>query len=109
MAVSASLSRRVHRSAGSSCRERIAFWISKSVVKESRRGRTRLLPPKRRVSGIGGVIPRPEESLPRAPAPAVPPLWAPARLCPKLNEYAILHSRQNSFAVFDATISGSTP
>jgi hypothetical protein len=66
-------------------------------------------PAKRRVSGIGGVIPRPEELLPRAPAPAVPPPWALARLCPKLNEYATPDSRQNSFAVFDATISGSTP
>ena len=35
--MSASLSRRVHRCAGNSCRERIAFWISKSLVKESRR------------------------------------------------------------------------
>src|SRR5712664_2957008 len=40
----------------------------------------RVAPAKRLVSGIGGVIPRPEESLPRALAPAVPPLWAPARL-----------------------------
>ncbi len=69
----------------------------------------RLVPAKRRVSGIGGVIPRPEESLPRALAPAVPPLWALARLWPKLNEYATADSRQNSFAGSDATISGSTP
>ncbi len=53
MAVSASLSRRVHRSAGGSCRERIAFrFISKSVVRESRRGRTGLL----RLSGAARRI-----------------------------------------------------
>ena len=43
---------------------------------------------KRRVAGIGGVILRPEESLRRALALAVPPLWAPARLWPRLNAYA---------------------
>ena len=57
-------------------------WSRKADVDE------RVTPAKRRVAGIGGVIPRPEESLPRAPAPAVPPLWAPARLWPKLNAYA---------------------
>src|SRR6267154_2604330 len=63
----------------------------------------RLAPGKRRVAGIGGVIPRPEESTPRAPAPAVPPLSAPACLWPKLNEYATADSSQNSPAGSDAT------
>ena len=38
---------------------------------------------KRRGAGIGGVIPRPEESLPRAPVPAVPLPGALGSLCPR--------------------------
>jgi Family of unknown function (DUF5372) len=67
-----------------------------------------LAPAKRRVAGIGGVIPRPEESLPRAPVPALPLPWAPGPLCPSLNVYATGDSRQNNCAEFDATISRST-
>lgn len=65
-------------------------------------------PAKRRVAGIGGVIPRPGESLPRAPVSAIPLPWAPGRLCPRLNAYVTADSSQNSYAVFDATISRST-
>ncbi len=67
-----------------------------------------LAPAKRRVAGIGGVIPRPEESLPRAPVLAVPLPWAPGRFCPRLNAYVTADSKQNSCAGFDATTSHST-
>jgi hypothetical protein len=50
---------------------------------EGKRRRKGLVPAKRRVAGIGGVIPRPEESLPRAPVPEVPLPWTPGRLCRK--------------------------
>src|SRR6266478_266184 len=63
---------------------------------------------KRRGAGIGGVIPRPEESLPRAPVLAVPLPWDPGRLCPRPNAYVTADSKQNSCAEFDATISHST-
>jgi hypothetical protein len=56
-------------------------------LQEGNRRRNWLTPARRRVAGIGGVIPRPEESLPRAPVPAVPLPWAPGRLCPRLNAY----------------------
>src|ERR1700756_3052322 len=59
-------------------------------------------------AGIGGVIPRPEESLPRVRVPVVPLPWAPGRLCPRLNAYGTADSKQNSFAEYDATISHST-
>jgi hypothetical protein len=49
---------------------------------------------KRRVAGIGGVIPRPEESLPRAPVSAIPLPWAPGRLCPRLNAYVTADTTQ---------------
>ena len=62
---------------------------------------------KRRGAGIGGVIPRPVESLPRAPVPVVPLPWAPGRLCPKLNAYVTADSKQNNLAEFAATISHS--
>ncbi len=68
----------------------------------------RLAPAKQRSAGIGGVIPRPVESLPRAPVPAVPLPWAPGRLCPRLNAFVTADSRQNSCAEFVATISRST-
>src|SRR5271169_732850 len=97
--------------------ERTQFCISKSLIGRSRRSGisaqegkrrcNRLVPAKRRVAGIGGVIPRPVESLPRAPVPAVPLPWAPGRLCPRLNEYGTADSKQNSFAEFAATISHS--
>jgi hypothetical protein len=77
-------------------------------LKEGKRRCNWLAPAKRRIGGIGGVIPRPEELLPRAPVPAVPLPWAPGRLCPRLNAYVTADSRQNSSAEFDATISGST-
>src|SRR6516162_1935247 len=107
-----------HPSAGSSCRERIRFWLAKvwsrrsrgrgiSAQEGNRRG-NRLAPAMRRVADIGGVIPRPEESLPRTPVPAVPLPWAQERLCPKINAYVTADSRQNSSAAFDATISHST-
>jgi hypothetical protein len=72
-----------------------------------RRG-NRLAPAKRRVADIGGVIPRPVESLPHAPVPVVPLPWTPGRLCPRLNAYVTTDSRQNSCAAFAATISHST-
>jgi hypothetical protein len=50
---------------------------------------------KRRGAGIGGVVPRLEESLPRAPVPAVPLPWAPGHLCPRLNAYGTADSKQN--------------
>jgi hypothetical protein len=53
-------------------------------------------PAKRRVSGIGGVIPRPEESLPRTPVPAVPLPCAPGRLCPRLNAYGTADTSRQS-------------
>jgi hypothetical protein len=62
-----------------------------------------LAPAKRRVADIGGVIPRPEESLPRATVPAFPLPWVAGRLCPRLNAYATADSRRNSCAAFDAT------
>jgi hypothetical protein len=62
----------------------------------------------RRGAGIGGVIPRPEESLPRAPVPAVPLPGALGSLCPRRNAYLTADSRKNSCAEFDATISHST-
>jgi hypothetical protein len=68
----------------------------------------RLAPAKRPVAGIDGVIPQPEESLPRAPVPAVPLPGAPGRLCPRLNAFVTADSRQNSCAEFVATISRST-
>jgi hypothetical protein len=39
-----------------------------------------LAPAERRVADIGGVIPRPARSLPRAPVPAVPLPWTPGRV-----------------------------
>src|SRR5882757_8541554 len=74
---------------------------------DNRRG-NRLAPAKRHVADIGGVIPRPEESLPRTPVPAVPLPGAQGHLCPRINAYVTADSRQNSSAVFDATISHST-
>src|SRR5205807_4205151 len=53
-------------------------------------------------------VPRPEESLLRAPVLAVPLPWAPGRLCPRLNAYETADSKQNSAAEYDATISHST-
>ncbi len=76
-------------------------------LREDKRRRNRLSPAKRRVAGIGAVIPRPEESQPRAPVPAVRLPWAPGRLCPRLNAYVTADSRQNSCEEFDATISHS--
>jgi hypothetical protein len=67
-----------------------------------------LAPAMRRVADIGGVIPRPVESLPRAPVPAVPLPWTPGRLFPRLNAYGTADSRQNSCPAFAATISHST-
>jgi hypothetical protein len=67
-----------------------------------------LAPAKRRVADIGGVIPRPAQSLPRAPVPAVPLPWTPGRLCPRLNAHGTADSRQNSCPAFAATISHST-
>src|SRR6516165_70103 len=107
-----------HPSAGSSCRERIRFWLAKvwsrrsrgrgiSAQEGNRRG-NRLAPAMRRVADIGGVIARPEESLPRTPVPAVPLPWAQERLCTKINPYVTADSRQNSSAAFDATISHFT-
>jgi hypothetical protein len=58
---------------------------------------------KRRVPGIGGVIPRTVESLPRAPVLAVPLPWAPGPLWVRLNAHATADSRQNSCAVFAPT------
>src|SRR5215831_10843779 len=75
---------------------------------EGKRRCNRLAPAKRRVADIGGVIPRPVESVPRAPVPAVPLPWAPGRLCPRLNAFVTADSRQNSCAEFVATISRST-
>jgi hypothetical protein len=77
-------------------------------LQEGKRRCNWLAPARRRVAGIGGVIPRLEELLPRAPVPAVPLPWAPGHLCPKLNAYVTADSRQNSSAEFDATISHST-
>ena len=77
-------------------------------LQEGKRRCNWLAPAKRPVAGIGGVIRRPEESLPRALVPAVPLPWAPGRLCPSLNAYATADSRQNNCAEFDATISRST-
>ena len=77
-------------------------------LKEPNRRGSRLAPAKRRVAGIGGVVPRPEESLPRDPVPVVPLLWAPGRLCPKLNASATADSKQNICAEFDAVLSHST-
>ena len=68
----------------------------------------RLAPAKRPVAGIDGVIPQPEECLPRAPVPAVPLPGAPGRLCPRLNAFGTADSRQNSCVEFVATISRST-
>jgi hypothetical protein len=56
-------------------------------LQESKHRCNWLAPAKRRVADIGGVIPRPVESLPRAPVPAVPLPWTPERLCPRLNAY----------------------
>ena len=61
---------------------------------EGKRRCNRLAPAKQRSAGIGGVIPRPVESLPRAPVPAVPLPWAPGRLCPRLNAFVTADSRQ---------------
>src|SRR6266446_2666712 len=51
---------------------------------------------KRRVAGIGGVILRPEESLPRTPVLAVPLPWAPGSLCPRLNAYGTADTSRQS-------------
>jgi len=79
LAVSVSSSRRVHPSVGSSCRERIPVLDQQKFgrvdqgekrhfrLREDKRRRNRLSPAKRRVAGIGGVIPRPEESQPTRP------------------------------------------
>jgi len=78
-------------------------------TQEGKRRGNRLAPTKRRVADIGGVIPRPVESLPRAaPVPVVPLPWAPGRICPRPNAYVTTDSRQNSCAAFAATISHST-
>jgi len=77
-------------------------------LQEGKHRRNWLAPAKRRVADIGGVIPRPVESLPRAPVPAVLLLWTPGRLCPRLNAYGTADSRQNSCPAFAATISHST-
>ena len=77
-------------------------------TREGKRRGNRLAPAKRRVADIGGVIPRPVESLPRAPVPVVPLPWTPGRLCPRPNAYVTTDSRQNSCAAFAATISHST-
>ena len=76
-------------------------------TQEGKRRGNRLAPAKRRVADIGGVIPRPVESLPRAPVPAVPLPWAPGRLCPRLNAFGTADSRQNSCVEFDVTVSHS--
>jgi hypothetical protein len=68
--------------------------ISAFPLKEDKRRGSRLAPAKRRVAGIGGVIPRPEGSLPRDPVPVVPLLWAPGRLCPTLNAYTTADTSQ---------------
>src|SRR6516162_3374486 len=91
-----------HPSAGSSCRERIRFCLAKVWLRRSRRSGisaqegnrrgNRLAPAMRRVADIGGVIPRPEESLPRTPVPAVPLPWAQERLCPRINAYVTADS-----------------
>jgi hypothetical protein len=52
-------------------------WLVRSMrsgifAQEGKRRGNRLAPAKRRVTDIGGVIRRPEESLPRAPVPVVP-------------------------------------
>jgi hypothetical protein len=78
------------------------------LFQEGKRRWNWLAPAKRRVGGIGGVIPRLEGWLPRAPVPAVPLPAAPGRLFPRLNEFVTADSRQNSSVVFDATISHST-
>jgi hypothetical protein len=80
-----------------------AFPLRKANVEGNR-----LAPAKRRVADIGGVIPRPVESLPRAPVPVVPLPWTPGRLCPRQNAYVTTDSRQNTCAAFAATISHST-
>jgi hypothetical protein len=77
-------------------------------TQEGKRRGNRLAPAKRRVADIGGVIPRPVESLPRAPVPVVPLPWTPGRLCPRPNAYGTTDSRQNSCAAFAARISHST-
>src|SRR5207302_8594258 len=59
---------------------------------------------KRRVAGIGGVAPRPEQSLPRAPLLAAPLLWAPGRPWPRLNAYVPADGRRNRCTEFHATI-----
>jgi hypothetical protein len=82
--------------------------ISAFRLQEGKRRCNRLVPAKQRSAGIDGVIPRPVESLPRAPVPAVPLPWAPGRLCPRLNAYGTADSRQNSCAAFGTTISHST-
>src|SRR5207244_7462469 len=51
---------------------------------------------KRRVAGIGGVVPRPEESLPRAPVLAVPLPWAPGRPWPRLTAYVTAERTRSS-------------
>jgi len=44
-------------------------------AQEGKHRGNRFAPVKQRVADIGGVIPRPEESLPRTPVPAVPLPW----------------------------------
>ena len=80
-----------------------AFPLRKANVEA-----TGLAPAKLRVADIDGVIPRPVESLPRAPVPVVPPPWTRGRLCPRPNAYVTTDSRQNSCAAFAATSSHST-
>jgi hypothetical protein len=45
-------------------------------------------------AGIGGEVPRPQVSPPRAPVLAVPLPWGPGSLCPRLNAYGIADSKQ---------------
>jgi hypothetical protein len=67
---------------------------------------------KRRAAGIGGAVPRPEESLPRAPVAAVPPfhrsglrrILGQGQMCPRplvVVKIALQRSAQRSFIPHD--------
>src|SRR5437660_516991 len=91
------------------CLSRVADrWNVRFSPKGQSRLQCALQATKRRGAGIGDVVPRPVESLPRAPVPVVPMPWTPGRLCPTPNAYVTADSRKNNFAGFDATISHST-